>query len=161
MDTPARIDFAGDRYVAFLRTVAFIGYDFTGATFAMQVRDRKDGGTVRATLGTVGVMPSVEGVGLFFGGTATVASHIATGRLTSVIYDYTNPDTGVNYVSSDSVVLSVLRIRIDETTMEAMPFAAEVGDDRLFYWDLHVTPSGGVKDKYAGGDFLLRAGVTA
>lgn len=158
METPATVNLGGDRFVPFIRTLAFLGYDFTGATFAAQVRTRKDGGTLKADLGTV-VTASAEGVRLIYGGTALISAHIAAGRLTSVP-DATNPATGVAYVAADSVTLSQLGIRINETTMEAMPYGDDRGEDEVLYWDLHITPSGGTKDKYAGGTFTVRAGVT-
>lgn len=40
------------RWAPFKHQVTFEGLDFTGATFAMQVRDRKDGGVLRANLST-------------------------------------------------------------------------------------------------------------
>lgn len=160
MESPAMIDWRGDRYVPFVRTLSFVGHDWTGATFAMQVRDRRDGGSLRADLATVAASPSAEGVALLYGGTDTVANHVAAGRLTSAIYSTRNPQTGADYVAGDSVAVSQVRIRIDEATMEAMPFGSEVGTDRELYWDLHVTPFGGVKDLYARGSFTVRAGVT-
>lgn len=153
METPAKIDFGADRFVAFIRTLVLIGYDFTAAAFALQVRDRKDGGAVRADLGTA-ASAAAEGVRLIFGGTATAAAHIAAGRLTQEQADQLGAAAG------DNVLLSHLGIRINESTVEAMPFGTERGDDLPLYWDLHITPSGGIKDKYAGGDFTVRAGVT-
>lgn len=158
MESPALINWGADRYVPFVRSFSMIGYDFTGATFAAQVRDRKDGGALRADLGTV--TTSAQGVRLIFGGTNTVANHITSNHLTSDIYNLVNINTGVKYVAADNVVLSYLRITINEATMEAMPFGTDIGDDKLLYWDLHITPSGGTKDLYVAGDFLVRAGVT-
>src|SRR3546814_5170277 len=44
-------------------SVAFIGYDFTGATVKAQVRDRKDGGFVRADMTvTLASVTTDEGV---------------------------------------------------------------------------------------------------
>lgn len=153
METPARVDFGADRFVAFIQTLRFIGYDFTGATFKAQVRDRRDGGALRADLSTV-VLASAEGVRLVYGGTDTVANHKTAGRLTAT------EATALGYVDADSIVISQVGIRINETTMEAMPYGTERGDDISLYWDIHITPSGGVKDLYAGGAFLVRAGVT-
>src|SRR3546814_19849610 len=45
-----RLPLAANRWTPFAYSVAFIGYDFTGATFKAQVRDRKDGGFVRADM---------------------------------------------------------------------------------------------------------------
>lgn len=150
MQSPGRLPLAGDRWTPFTRTLQFEGVDFTAAIFAMQVRDRKDGGALRADLATVG-SASAEGVRLIYGGTDTVAGHIAAGRI---------DDVPEGMSTSDSLILSLVGIRINESTMEAMTPATEVGDDAVAYWDLHVTPSGGLKDLYLYGPFTIRAGAT-
>lgn len=147
--TPGHLVLAGDRQTPFLRTLTFLRIDFTGAVFKMQVRDRKDGGAVRADLATV--VTTAEGVKLVYGGTATIAAHIAAGRLTAV---------PAGFASGDNVALSTVTIRINEATMEAMPFGTEVGDDLELYHDFHVTPSGGTKEVYLEGPYIVRAGVT-
>src|SRR3546814_1383791 len=49
--------------ISFAYSVAFIGYDITGATFKAQVRDRKDGGFVRADMTvTLASVTTDEGV---------------------------------------------------------------------------------------------------
>lgn len=55
---------------------------------------------------------------------------------------------------------TTLTIQIDETTMEALPDAAVVGDDKALYYDIHITPSGGTKQVYFRGTFTVRAGAT-
>jgi hypothetical protein len=153
MQQPAAVDLNGDRYVPFIETIPVLEEDLTGATFKMQVRDRKDGGTLRADLLTVGSMAS-EGVTLVYAGTDTVTNHITAGRL-----DQEDADA-LGLVGADNLEMSVLGIRINETTMEAMPFAVEIGDDVELYYDMHITPSGGNKDLWFGGAFTVRAGVT-
>lgn len=151
METPARIDIHADRWVACIRELAFVGYNFTGATFLAQVRTVPDApGTALVNLATV-TLSTAEGVRLIYGGTDTIANHIAAGRLS---------DIPSGYASTDSVALSSVGIRVNETTMEALPEPVNIGDDLTLAWDIHITPSGGVKEKYAGGDFIVRAGVT-
>lgn len=147
--TPGNLPLTGDRYTPFLRALVFLGIDFTDAVFKLQVRDRKDGGAVRADLATV--TSAAEGVRLLYGDTDTIANHITAGRLEEV------PS---GYVSGDSVELSQVTFRINESTMEAMPLGTEAGDDLEIFWDLHVTPTGGVKEVYLEGPFTVRAGVT-
>lgn len=70
---------------------------------------------------------------------------------------------GLKLVSAGDVggvMTSVVSMRINEATMEAMPFGDPIGDDLLLYWDMHITPDGGVKEKYLYGTFTVRAGVT-
>jgi hypothetical protein len=153
MQQPARVDLAGDRYVPFIETIPVLEEDFTGATFKMQVRDRKDGGTVRADLATVGSIAS-EGVSIGYAGTDTVANHIAAGRLDQA------DANALGLVGTDSLAMTTLGIRINEVTMEAMPEPVEIGDDLELVYDMHITPSGSYKDLWFGGTFTVRAGST-
>ena len=153
MQQPAAVDLYGDRYVPFIETIPVLEEDFTGATFKMQVRDRKDGGALLADLATVVSMAS-EGVTLVYGGTDTVANHVTAGRLDPADV------TALGLADADNLTLSTLGIRINETTMEAMPTGTEIGDDVPLYYDMHITPSGGTKDLWFGGAFTIRAGVT-
>lgn len=152
MQSPGRLPLHGDRWTAFTGTIRFIDLDWTGATFKMQVRDRKDGGALRADLDTVG-SAAAEGVRLVYAGADTVANHIAAGRLTTA-------KVPAGLQGTDSLTLSLVGIRINETTMENMTPGTEPGDDATAYWDLHVTPSGGLKDVYLFGTFTIRAGAT-
>jgi hypothetical protein len=129
MQSPGNLPLEGDRYTPFVRTLTFTGIDLTGATMAAQVRDRKDGGAVRANLGTTG-SATAEGI------------HLVSAGLV------------------EGVMTSVVTIRMDEATMEAMPYGTEIGDDLDLWWDMHITPSGGDKQKYLHGVFTIRAGVT-
>lgn len=153
MDSPASVDWKADRYVPFIESIVFIDEDFTGASFAMQVRDRRDGGARRADLSTV-TSAAAEGVRLIYAGTDTLANHVTAERLSQEDAD------SLPYASTDNVLLSELGLRINETTMEAMPFATEIGDDKKLFYDIQITPSGGVKEVYARGVFTVRAGVT-
>lgn len=151
MITPGRYDIGADRWVACIRTFAFLGLDFTGATFVSHIRLNPDAsGSPLVNLATVGSIAS-EGLCLLYGGTDTIANHIAAGRLQEV------PD---GYVSGDSLAMSQIGMRINETTMEGLPWGTERGDDAALVWDMHITPSGGIKDKYIGGTFTVRAGAT-
>jgi hypothetical protein len=129
MQSPGRLDLRADRYTPMVRVLTFLGIDLTDAVMKMQVRDRKDGGTVRADLATVGSV-GTEGVTL------------------------------VSAAEVDDVMTSVVSIRINEATMEAMPTGTEIGDDLGLWWDMHITPDGGIKEKYLHGSFTVRAGVT-
>jgi len=141
---------SADRWVACIRTFAFVGLDFTGATFASHVRLTKD--AVGAPLVTLAnASAGAEGIRVIAVTTATVAEHIAAGRIDSVPPGYTLTDT---------IAVSEVGLRINETTMEGLPFPPERGDDALLAWDMLITPSGGIKDKYLGGDFIVRAGAT-
>lgn len=154
MIEPGRYDIAADRWVACIRSLGFFTRDFTGAVFAMQIRQTGDAtGSPLVDLATV-TTSSAEGVRLIYGGTDTVTNHITAGRMTQTEAD------SLGYAGSTSVALSQVGIRINETTMEGLPFPPERGDNPEFVWDMHITPSGGIKDKYIGGKFTVRAGAT-
>lgn len=149
----ARFAIAADRFTPRIDAIDLHGYDLTGAVFKMQVRDRKDGGTVRADLTTVATA-GAEGVRLIYAGTALVSAHVAAGRLTTQqVADY-------GYASGDTLAITQIGYRINESTMEAMPGAAEAGSDVPIYWDMHVSPSGGTKFVAFAGEFTVLAGVT-
>jgi hypothetical protein len=67
-----------------------------------------------------------------------------------------SPSTEGIYIAS----ATELSIRINEWTMEDLPAATEVGDDLVLYYDIHITPSGGVKQVYVRGTFTVRGGAT-
>lgn len=126
---PGNLPLSADRQTPFVCTLTFQGIDLTDAVMKAQVRDRKDGGTVRADLALV-TMANTEGLRLLSAGAV------------------------------DGVMTSLVYLRINEATMEAMPFGTEIGDDLGLWWDMHITPSGGVKENYLHGAFTVRAGVT-
>jgi hypothetical protein len=150
MQSPGRLPLGGDRWTPFVRTMTFEDIDLTDAVFKMQVRDRRDGGQLRADLDTV-TTAATEGVRLIYVGTDTVAAHIAAHRIDEAPPGMTDDDT---------LLLSVIEVWIAEDTMVSMTPATEIGDDAEAYWDLHVTPSGGVKELFLYGSFTIRAGVT-
>lgn len=151
MQQPAVIDILADRWVACIRKIAFVDQNFTSATFLAQVRAQKDAtGSPLVNMTTIGGA-GAEGVWLDYSGTDTVNNHIAAGRL---------PEIPPGMAGTTSVAVSVVGLRVNETTMEGLPEPNTLGDDWPGFWDLHITPSGGVKDKYAGGSFIVRAGAT-
>jgi hypothetical protein len=151
---------AVDRWAPFVRVFAFVGYDFTGATYKMQVRQTKDVGSALLTLNTVST--DIQGVRTSYAGTDTIANHLAAGRFdqadVDTLLDTENPATGVNYELTDSILLSLVEIRIDKANVSTLPL--NNGADILFYYDLHITPSGGDETNFVGGQFLVCAGAT-
>lgn len=144
------------------RTFAFVGYNFTGATFKMDVRITRDAASALISLTTQ--TTDVQGVRLIHAASDTIANHQAGSWLAAndvaALLAQTNPATGVAYVLTDSVLLSVLAIRIDKANVSALPFPQEIGDNEPLFYDLHITPSGGDDDKYLGGAFTVVSGVT-
>lgn len=150
MISPGRYDIKADRWVSCIRTFTFVGKDFTGATFNSEIRLTKDA-TGAALVTLTNAAAGAQGLRLIATYTSTVQAHIDAGRLDEV---------PPGYELTDTVVLSQVGYRVNETTVEGLPFPGERGDDATLQWDLHITPTGGVKDKYLGGDFVVKAGAT-
>ena len=149
--TPGNLPIGADRWTAYIETLQFFDLDLTDAVFAMQVRQIPDApGDPLIALTTV-ESGAAEGVRLIYAGTATVAAHVAAGRLGEI------PE---GYDGGDTLLLSLVGIRINESTMEEMPFPSELGDDLALAWDMHITPSGALKQRYLFGTFTVRAGAT-
>lgn len=66
----------------------------------------------------------------------------------------------VSVVTTDGVPTSTVEIRIDEATIEGLPFTNPRGTDWQAVWDLVITPSGGTKARWLEGTFTVRGGAT-
>jgi hypothetical protein len=128
-----------NRWEPFVHVFRFEGQDLTGATFAAEVRDRKDGGFVRASLANV---ESVGAQGL---------------TLVSVVQEDINFGGDVGVLN---VPVSTVSMRINEPVVEAMNVAAEAGEDGAVFWDMQINPVGGVKYRVLEGTFTIKAGIT-
>lgn len=153
MRTPIKWDIYGDRSVDLYESIPVVGVDLTGATFTAKVRTTPD------AAGSPLLMPSVT---LLYGGTNTVANHITAGRLSRRIKNEINDATGVQYVDTDNVAMSLIQVNVAAASMVApsIPPAGQAGDDVVLAWDLLITPSGGVKDKWIAGKFIVRGTVS-
>ena len=143
--TTGRRDLVANRWEPFVHVIRFEGQDLTGATIIGSVRDRKDGGFERVALATVG--------------------SVATEGFTIVSVADEEIDFGDD-IGLVTVPVSTISMRINEATMEAMGTATlaagaqEDGDDGSIWWDMQITPSGGVKYRALEGTFVPKAGVT-
>jgi hypothetical protein len=151
MISPGRYDISADRWVACIRTFSFVGLDLTGATFLSHIRLTPDAaGAPLASLGNA-ASSAAEGLRVIDVQTDTIENFIASGWLSSF---------PPGYAADDTVTITQVGMRVNETTVEGLPFPGERGADSVLAWDMHITPSGGIKDKYLGGDFIVRAGAT-
>lgn len=130
MEQPGYLPLNGDRWTPFVRTFTFEGIDLTSAVMAAQIRLEPD--TPGSPIVSLATVGTVNTQGL-----RLVSAGLISDVMTSIVY-----------------------MQINETTMEAMPEGNEPGDDVELAWDMHITPSGGVKEKYLYGPFKVRAGVT-
>lgn len=151
MITPGYLPLGADRRTPFAATIRMKGVDLTGAALASQIRLYPDAdGVPLVDLAQV-YSAAAEGVRIIYAGSDTVANHITAGRLSSV---------PKGMAETDTLALSLIGMRVNETTMEGLPPAGRAGGDVTLAWDLHVTPSGGLKERPLYGPFLVRAGVT-
>ena len=119
----------GARSVALTETIVIDGLDLTGATFRLEVRDRRNGGQLRAGLDTV-ASGAAEGVRI------------------------------VDVDTSGELPVTTLGIRINETSMEAMP-ETEPGENQVLWWGMHITPSGSPKFLAYDSTFTVEASTPA
>lgn len=152
MRQPIRWDLYGDRGLDLVDTLPIVGQDFTGATLAAHVKRVPD------AAGSPLLTPTVT---LVYGGTATVSAHIAAGRIGVAIYGYVNPATNAKYVAGDSIAVSVIKVAVAAASMvdPNVPAMNPPGDNVVLAWNLLITPSGGIQDKWVFGDFIVRGTV--
>lgn len=56
--------------------------------------------------------------------------------------------------------VNTMTFLVPEADMETLPAAAEIGQDLTLYYDIQITPPGGIKEVYVRGKFIVVAGVT-
>jgi hypothetical protein len=65
------------------------------------------------------------------------------------------------HVTEDDIVTSTLRIRINETTAEAILLnAGRAGADVVLAYDIHITGGGYAKTRWYEGPLTIRGGAT-
>lgn len=107
------------------------GLDFTGAQFRMEVRDRRNGGVLRAALDTV-TSAAAQGVRL-------VSVETIDGIPVSKIHARIN-ETTMEAMPTDP---------------------ADPGTDVSIWWGMHITPAGGLKFLAFDGPFIVEASTPA
>ena len=131
----AKLPIYAFKRVPFLDSVAILGPDYTGAAFAMHIRNN-NGDTGTPLVSLAGATAGTQGI--------------------SVTYDaaYIYNEAG------NTAPASLILIQIDEATLEALTLNNPANEPMVLYYDLHVTPSGGVKRVELLGTFTIYPGVT-
>lgn len=131
----AKISIEAAKRAPFDDTIPVMAIDYTGAVLAMEIRNE----------------PGDQGDPL-----ATLGASVGGGQGLSLEWDpdYPDPETEI----PDGA--TIIRIRINETTLEGLPYASDPAADRRFYYDLHLTPAGGKKFVFCAGAFVVSPGVT-
>ena len=135
MATAPVIPLGAFKRVPFDQTIAWMLADWTGAAVAMEIRPEPGGsGAALVTLGA-----SVSG---------------AQGVAVTYDADYPDPEG----VLADGATL--VRIIIDEATLEGLLLGADPAADVVLHYDIHLTPVGGKKFIFSAGTFAIKPGVT-
>lgn len=137
--TTGRRDLLANRWEPFVHVFAFQGQDLTGATFNAAIRAVKDA-TGAPLVALTNAATNAQGLALVSEGNEDV--------------DFGGSIGVVN------VPVSYVQMRINEVTMEGLPFPFPRGPDQPLYWDLQITPTGADKYRALEGTFTVHAGVT-
>ena len=121
--------------VPFLTEIAILGPDYTGADFAMHVRNF-EGDTWSPLISLADATAGTQGVSVTYDA--------------AFIYD----DAG------SEAPASIIAIQIDEATLEAIALNNPTNKVLTLYYDLHVTPTGEAKRVELYGTFSIYPGVT-
>ena len=130
--TPGTLDLRVQRWAPFIDTIAFEGFDFTGATFALQVRQYRDAAG-SALISLTGATAGSQGISCV----VTTDAGIPTSTLTIQIEEATI-----------------------EGTLAYPGSGVKAGSDVTVYYDLVITGGGWPKTRWLQGTFTIEAGVT-
>lgn len=141
--TAPTINLEADKRVPFVdddgATWVFVGEDWHDAAFSMEIRH----------------LPGDTGVSLVSLSNASSGSEGISCTFDDG-YPYTDPWAKEDVTAEASLVLA----QIDESTLEALSLGTPYDKPIVLYYDLHVTPDGGVKRVAAQGRFTINPGVT-
>lgn len=111
------------------------GVDLSGADFRMEIREQL-GASATAAIVLTKQAAGTQGIS---------AQYVA---------NYAHPTEG------DLGPATIIRPYITEANMEGLALASPESADKVWYYDLHVTPVGGLKYVYAYGTFTVKPGAT-
>lgn len=137
MIVAGKLDLSGDRWTPFDAIIRFEGIDLTNAV--MEAHIRQDFDSPGSPLVDLDTVLTANTQGI---------------RLLSV-------------VTENGAKVSTVQMRVNETTMEGLPTADELGKDAKLAWDILINPSAvlnthlpAVKQRYLRGSFTVEAGAT-
>lgn len=137
------VDLVADKRVPFVdedgATWVFIAEDWDDAAFSMQIR-HLPGDTGAPLISLANASAGSQGISCTFDDS----------------YVYTDPWLKEDVTAEASLVL----VQINEATLEALSLGTPYDQPVCLHYDLHVTPSGGVKRIAAQGKFIINPGVT-
>jgi len=130
--TPGTLNLTAQRNVPFLEAIRFVGLDFTGGTFALQVR-LLPGTAGSALIGLTNQTAGTQGLSV----AVTVESSINVSTLT---------------IQIDEATIDAL--------LPASTNGQKAGTDVVLYYDLVITGGGIGKTRWLEGSFTIAEGVT-
>jgi hypothetical protein len=135
--TPVTLPLAADKRTPFEKDIAIVGPDWSGATFLMHVR-AQPGDTGSPLLSLANASAGSQGI--------------------SAVYeaDYTHVYDGQTL----ELPATILTLFIAEASLEALSLNNPTNQPLNLAYDLHITPSGGVKFVALQGAFTINPGVT-
>lgn len=137
MAAPPQIDIVAPKRVPFDDTIARMWEDYSGATPLMEIRSE----------------PGVSGDPVVSLGLSSAGSQ---GLIVTYDADFPDPDDP----ESGTAGASLVRIIINETTLEGLEYGADREDRVVLYYDIHLTPTSGKKFVFCAGRFIVDPGVT-
>jgi hypothetical protein len=135
MASAPEINIVADKRVPFDDVIPDHRGDYTGATALMEVRPE----------------PGADGTPVL-----SLSTALVSGEGIVITYDdeYVTERNGTIYTGA-----SLVQILINETTLEAIDYAASPDERATYHYDMHITPSGGKKFVAYRGTFTIAPGV--
>jgi hypothetical protein len=130
--TPGTLPITVYRNVPYVEAIRFVGFDFTGGTFALQVR----------------ALPGTAGSALI-GLTNQTAG---TQGLSVVVTEESSVDVSTLTIQIDESTIDAL--------LPASTNGQKAGTDVVLYYDLIITATGLTKSRWLEGTFTIAEGVT-
>jgi len=130
--TPGTLNLTAYRNVPFLEAIRFVGFDFTGGTFALQVR----------------LLPGTAGSALIGLTNATAG----TQGLSVAVTEESSVDVSTLTIQIDEATIDAL--------LPASTNGQKAGTDVVLYYDLIITATGLAKSRWLEGTFTIAEGVT-
>jgi len=136
----ATLPLVANRWATFVYVIAFQGLNLTGIGMDAAIRVVRDGTGVPLISLAGAPDATSQGIFLLSEGNEDVDFGERIGVLT--------------------VPVSYVQLWIDDTTLNALPFPAERGEDLDLFWDLRIFTSATDKYRAVEGTFTVHAGVT-
>jgi hypothetical protein len=130
------INIVADKRVPFDETIPDFRSDYSGASALMEIRPE----------------PGSSGTPVIL-----LSTTLSSGEGIVISYD---SGYAFEYLGTAYTGASLIQILINETTLEGIDYAASPDERAVYYYDLHITPSGGKKFVACRGTFTIDPGVT-